>query len=80
MNGVKYCEYVKGSEEWRAKVAASKFKAFEGFGGPTGGYIALQDHNDEVACRNIKIRVLQQSGCALGGSDRVTALAGDIIP
>jgi len=59
MNGVKYCEYVKGSDDWKAKVAASKFKAFEGFGEPTSGYIALQDHNDEVAFRNVKIRVLE---------------------
>lgn len=59
MNGVKYCEYVKGSDEWKQKVAASKFKAFEGFGEPTSGYIALQDHNDEVAFRNVKIRVLE---------------------
>lgn len=59
MNGVKYCEYVKGSDEWKAKVAASKFKAFKGFGEPTSGLIALQDHNDEVAFRNIKLRVLE---------------------
>lgn len=59
MNGVKYCEYVKGSDDWKAKVAASKFKAFKGFGEPTSGLIALQDHNDEVAFRNIKLRVLE---------------------
>lgn len=58
MNGVKYCEYVKGSDEWKKKVAASKFSAFEGFGEPTEGFISLQDHNDEVAYRNIKIRPL----------------------
>jgi len=58
MNGVKYCEYVKGSDDWKKKVAASKFSKFEGFGEPTEGYLCLQDHNDEVAYRNIKIRPL----------------------
>jgi hypothetical protein len=58
MNGVKYVEYVKGSEDWKQRVAASKFSAFGGFGEPTEGRICLQDHNDEVAYRNIKIRPL----------------------
>jgi len=58
MNGVKYCEYVKGSADWKAKVAASKFSNFAGFGEPTEGFVCLQDHNDEVAYRNIRIRPL----------------------
>jgi len=58
MNGVKYCEYVKGGDDWKKKVAASKFAAFKGFGEATEGYVCLQDHNDEVAYRNIKIRSL----------------------
>jgi hypothetical protein len=66
MNGVKYCEYVKGSKEWDEKVAKSKFAKMEGkdkesgetvgFGKPTKGYICLQDHGNEVSFRNIKIR------------------------
>lgn len=58
MNGVKYCEYVKGSDDWKEKVAASKFSKFPGFGEASEGYLCLQDHNDEVAFRNIKIRPL----------------------
>ena len=58
MNGVKYCEYVKGSADWKQKVAASKFSAFKGFGEATEGLLCLQEHNDEVAYRNIKIRPL----------------------
>ena len=27
MNGVKYCEYVKGSDDWNQRVDKSKFKA-----------------------------------------------------
>lgn len=66
MNGVKYCEYVKGSKDWDEKVAKSKFAKWEGtdketkekvgFGKPTRGYICLQDHGNEVSFRNIKIR------------------------
>jgi len=56
MNGVKYCEYVKGSDDWNKKVAASKFSAFDGFGKPTSGFICLQDHNDLVSYQNVFIR------------------------
>ncbi len=56
MNGVKYCEYVKGSKDWNDRVAASKFAQFPNFGKPTKGHIALQDHGNEVSFRNIKIR------------------------
>jgi len=60
MNGVKYCEYVKGSKDWDEKVAASKFSTFAGFGKPTSGFICLQDHNDLVSYRNIYIRELDK--------------------
>jgi hypothetical protein len=60
MNGVKYCEYVKGSKDWDEKVAASKFSKFKGFGKPTSGFICLQDHNDLVSYRNIYIRELDK--------------------
>ncbi|MEZ6129088.1 MAG: DUF1080 domain-containing protein [Planctomycetaceae bacterium] len=56
MNGTKYCEYVKGSDDWKERVAASKFKAFANFGIPTKGHICLQDHGNLVSFRNIKIR------------------------
>ena len=56
MNGVKYCEYVKGSDDWKQRVDKSKFKVFKDFGKPTKGHICLQDHGNEVAFRNIKIR------------------------
>ncbi len=56
MNGVKYCEYVKGSADWDDKVAKSKFGKMPLFGKATSGYISLQDHGNLVSYRNIKIR------------------------
>ena len=58
MNGVKYYEFVKGSADWNARVAKSKFASMKNFGVPTSGHICLQDHGNEVAYRNIKIRPL----------------------
>ena len=58
MNGAKYVEYVKGSADWDAKVAASKFGQFPKFGKPTKGHICLQDHGNVVSFRNVKIKVL----------------------
>jgi hypothetical protein len=56
MNGVKYFEYVIGSDDWKEKLAASKFAKYSDFGKFETGHICLQDHNDPVAYRNIKIR------------------------
>lgn len=58
MNGVKYFEYDKGSDEWDRRVAKSKFSKFENFGEASRGHIALQDHGDRVAYRNIRVREL----------------------
>lgn len=58
MNGTKYVEYVKGSADWDAKVAASKFSKFENFGKPTKGHLNFQDHGNVVSFRNMKIKSL----------------------
>jgi hypothetical protein len=58
MNGVKYCEYEIGSADWNERLAKSKFAKLEGFAKSAKGHLCLQDHNNEVAFRNIKIRLL----------------------
>jgi hypothetical protein len=58
MNGQLQCTYVLWSEEWVDLVAASKFASMPDYGMRKSGHIALQDHGDEVAFRNISIRRL----------------------
>ena len=56
MNGTKYCEYVKGGDDWNERVANSKFSSMPLFGKANNGHICLQDDGNQVAFRNIKIR------------------------
>lgn len=58
MNGEKIVEYELGSEDWKARVAASKFGEMPNYGTAGTGHIALQDHGDPVWYRNIKIKRL----------------------
>jgi 3-keto-disaccharide hydrolase len=60
MNGVKYYEFVIGSQDWNDRVAKSKFKDMPKFAKASKGYIDLQEHPGEVAFRNIKIRPLPE--------------------
>ncbi|MGH7569068.1 MAG: 3-keto-disaccharide hydrolase [Gemmatimonadales bacterium] len=57
LNGTKVVEYELGSPDWEAQVKASKFAQWPGYGRARSGHIALQDHGDRVAYRNLKLRV-----------------------
>ena len=60
LNGTLLVSYVLGSDDWKAKVAASKFSAWPDYGKLTSGVIAVQgDHNGRLMLRNVKIRKLE---------------------
>ncbi len=61
INGQKYFDYVLGSDDFNARVAASKFKNMPGFAKAPAGWIALQGDHGSISFRNIKIRVLPGS-------------------
>lgn len=60
MNGTKYVEYEIGSADWNEKVAKSKFGKMPEFAKAAKGHLCLQDHGNEVAFRNLKIRELPE--------------------
>jgi hypothetical protein len=57
LNNKKVLEFERGSEQYRAAVAKSKFKDRDRFGEAKQGHILLQDHGGGIAFRNIKIKV-----------------------
>ncbi|MBN2129303.1 MAG: DUF1080 domain-containing protein, partial [Sedimentisphaerales bacterium] len=59
INGVKYFDYVLGSDDFKARVAKSKFRRMPLFARFDKGYIALQGDHGQVSFRNIKIRPIQ---------------------
>lgn len=58
LNGKKILEYDRGSEDFRSKIAQSKFKDVENFGLHEKGHLLIQDHGSLVHFRNIKIKEL----------------------
>lgn len=58
LNGTRLFSYELGSDDFKTRVAASKFRSMPNYGKAPAGYISLQAHGDHVEFRNIKIRVL----------------------
>lgn len=58
LNGIKVVDYNRRSRLFAALVERSKYAVNEGFGLAEKGAILLQDHDDEVRFRSIKIRSL----------------------
>lgn len=58
LNGTEIVSFPLSGEEWDRLVNGSKFKDWDGFGKFKTGKIGLQDHDDKVSFRNIKIKEL----------------------
>ena len=58
LNGVKTVEYDLGSAQMNALLAASKYASIAGFADRRKGQLVLQDHQDEVWYRNLRVREL----------------------
>lgn len=74
VNGYRYAQFRMGSDDWNRRVAASKFAEYKNFGKTGKGHICLQDHGDQVAYRNIKIRELPPDGAVPNPVDGALAL------
>jgi len=58
LNGIKVVEYERGSADFAARVARSKYAKILAFGLGAKGPILLQDHGDVVKFRSIEIKLL----------------------
>ena len=59
LNNEEVTDFDLSSDDWKARVAASKFKSMPNYSKLPKGHIMLQDHGDEVSFRNVKIRELK---------------------
>jgi len=64
VNGVKYYDFVWNSDDFKARVAKSKFKDMPHFAKSDSGFLGLQGDHGAVAFRNIKLRPLTGDGTA----------------
>jgi len=58
LNGEKIVEYDLGTPRMQAALAASKYKDIPWFAERRRGHLVLQDHNDAVWYRDLKVREL----------------------
>jgi hypothetical protein len=61
INGVKVLEFELGGAALRNAIAKSKFARLESFGAARKGHIVLQDHQDDVRFRSLRIRELKSN-------------------
>ena len=58
LNGQKIVEYELWSDDWKQRIAESKWIDMPTYGMEQTGHICLQDHSDPVWYRNVRIRRL----------------------
>lgn len=59
LNGIKIVEYVRGSEDFKTRVAKSKYKDTPEFGAWPKGRLLIQEHGREIKFRSVKVRELK---------------------
>lgn len=64
INGVKYFEYVLGSEDFKKRVAASKFSKMKDFARFDKGHLVFQGDHGKVSFRNMKVREIKTAAAA----------------
>ena len=60
VNGVKYYDFVYKSDDFKARIAKSKFRDLPHFATSDSGFIGLQGDHGAVAFRNIKLRPIHR--------------------
>jgi hypothetical protein len=60
LNGEKVVSYELHSEDWKKRLSESHVKNWKGYGQAKRGHIGLQDYNDLLWFRNIKVRPLDK--------------------
>lgn len=78
LNGVRYFTFKIGNDDWDKRVAESKFSKFASFGKAGSGHICLQDHGNEVAFRNIKVRRINEDGSVPQPIDSELGLSSEL--
>ena len=73
LNGKRLYEFVLGSDDFKARVAKSKFSKFAGFGAAGRGHIAIQGDHGKVRFRNIMVRELNDDQVLPAGFEQVVA-------
>ena len=58
LNGVRVATYDLDSDDWKRRVAGSKFAGKVDFATARRGHLALQDHGNAVYLRSLRIRAL----------------------
>ena len=60
LNGKKVVSAEIGSDDWKKRINASKFKDWKKFGKNSKGHICFQDHGNKVWYRNIKVKPIEK--------------------
>jgi hypothetical protein len=62
VNGVKYYDFVWNSDDFKARIAKSKFRNMPHFAKSDSGFIGLQGDHGSISFRNIKLLPLAKKG------------------